>query len=137
MAICKKIRRVDKKVCIGAMNRKIILLDRSIVPPVNGSVDFDEAFSGGKTVWANIVSKRGAVFFDSSNTANSNSHDIYIRYFPGLTAEKWVFLPAVDSSVNAYLDILSVINLNEERKFYLLECTIRGDAAKPVNYAGI
>jgi len=137
MAVCKKIRRTSKRICIGALNRKIVLNTRIIIPPVNGSVDFTESFTEPKTVWANIVTKVGAEIFDDTNTVKNISHEVYIRYTAGITPEKWLKLSSINSDNNDYLDILKVENINEENRFYRLSCNIRGRDDRPVNYAGI
>jgi len=137
MATCKKIRRVDKRVCIGSLNKRIFLNVRTITTPISGAVDFGEAFTEEKEVWANVVTKTGTVFFDETNTAQTISHDIYIRYLPNITAETWVRFPSPDSLSDVRLDIIQVENLNEENKFYRLRCNIRGNVAKLTNYSGI
>jgi len=137
MAICKKIRRTSKRVCIGALNRKIILEVRTITPPVGGSVDFTETFTEPTTVWANVVTKTGTEIFDETNTVQNISHEIYIRYTPNITPEKWAKLSSIDSGIDDYLDIINVENINEENRFYKLSCSFRGPINKPVNYAGI
>jgi head-tail adaptor len=134
MAICKKIRRVDKRICIGAMNRKIILQVRTLTPPDQDGVDFNEVFTEPKTVWANIVTVNGIILFDNTNTAREISHDLYIRYIANLSAQSWVTLVSKDSTSDQYLDIIQVENLNEENKFLRLRCSLRGSTAKPVNY---
>ncbi len=135
MAVCKKIRRVDKRLCIGAMNRKIALNTRTLTVPSGSDVDFNEVFSDPITIWANVVTVSGIVVFDSTNTAREVSHDIYIRYRADLTAETWIKLLAINGTVDVYLYVLQLENLNEENKYMRLRCILRGDIAKPVNFS--
>lgn len=134
MATCKKIRRVSKRVCVGALNRQIVVNLRTISFPKNNDVDFNEEFTAQKTVWANVVTIDGVVILDDTNTAREVSHDVYIRYILNTTAEKWVKLISVDGTSDVYLDILRVENLNEENRFLRLRCALRGNVAKPVNF---
>lgn len=135
MADCQKIRRVDKRVCIGALNKKIVVNTRTLTAPSGSSVDFTEEFTEPISTWANIVTRSGTVVFDGTNTAREISHDIYIRYRLNMTPEKWVKLPSINGAADVYLDIIQVENLNEENKFYRLRCALRGDVAKPVNFS--
>lgn len=136
MTKCVKIGRTSKRVCIGALNRKIILYDREITAPLGESVDFGELFSNGREEWALVNTVTGKTTFDSTNTERIVSHEIYIRYFSDITSEKWVLLPAVIAAEpDVLLRIVNVENLNEENRFYLLRCTLRGDETKQVNWA--
>lgn len=84
-----------------------------------------------------IETAKGVVIFDNTNTARDVSHNIYIRYDKALemTAEKWVTLLSTDGSVNVKLDIIRVENLQEENRFHLLNCSLRGDESVPANFA--
>lgn len=135
MAVCKKIRRVDKRICIGAMNRKIALNKRTLTVPSGADVDFNEVFSDPITVWANVRTVSGVIVFDSTNTAREVSHEVDIRYRADLTAETWIKLLAINSTVDVYLYVIQLENLNEENKYMRLRCTLRGDIAKPVNFS--
>lgn len=133
MTQCTKIRKKSKKVCIGALNRKIIIYTRSIITPTSGAIDFDESLLEAKTVWAMVEPTTGTTLFDGTNTDQVISHKIYIRYSPNLTPEKWVEFPSVNGGANVYLDIVNVENLDESNLYYLLRCNLRGDIAKEVN----
>lgn len=135
MVTCIKIDRKVKRVSIGALNRKIIVNFRSIVPPSSGSVDFTESFIPDREVWALIETVAGVTIFDETNTAIDITHNVYIRYYPTMTPEKWVNLLSINGGVDNYLNIMRVENLNEENRFYKLLCNIRGNSALPVNEA--
>ena len=135
MTTCTKITRINKRVCIGALNRKIVVNVRSIVPPISGSVDFSESFTEPKEVWAMIDTVDGVTIFDDTNTEQNITHDIYIRYYRTITPEKWVKLPSVDGGSDVYLNIVRVENFGENNRFYRLRCNLRGDTTLPVNWA--
>lgn len=130
MANCQKIVRKSKRVCIGSLNKKIDIELRQITPPIGGNVDFGESFTLVKTVWAMVETIGHREFFDNTNTMRVKTHHFYIRYIPNveITAENWV------KYNSEYYDILGVQDLNEEHRFYLLEATVRGTTAKPVNF---
>ena len=135
MANCVKIRRTSSRVCIGGLDRKIIVNTRSIVPPSSGGVDFTESFSDPKTVWAMIETVDGVTIFDDTNTEQVVTHNVYIRYFKTATPEKWVKLIAVNGIADVYLNIIRVENFGEENRFYRLRCNLRGNSTLPTNWA--
>lgn len=135
MAKCKKIVRTDKRVCVGSLNRKIELLTRSLAAPKLGVTGFEEEFTLFKSVWSMIQTSRGSVIFDDSNIERELTHKIYIRYIEDLTAEIWVRLPSITEGKDNLLDVLRIENLEEENRFLLLSCTIRGDDTKKANEA--
>jgi SPP1 family predicted phage head-tail adaptor len=129
VADCVAKVRKSKTVCIGSLNKRIIVQTRSIVPPINGSVDYTLNFTDPKTVWAMIETRQGSTTFDETNTEKVWTHDFYIRYIAGITFEKWVTYDG------KYYDIISVENLNMDDRFLRLRCNIRGTTAFPVNEA--
>ncbi len=135
MAECTKIRRKSERVCIGSLNRKILLLSRSIATPKGGSINFGETFTLSSTVWADIKTKNGTQIFDDVNVDRSHTHDVFIRYIEGLTSETWITLPSVTGGKNVRLDILEIINLQEENRFMKLVCSLIGDDTKAANSA--
>lgn len=129
MADCVAKVQKSKTVCIGSLNKKIIVQTRSIAPPMGGSVDYTLDFIDYKTVWALVETKQGSTTFDETNTEKVWSHDFYIRYIPNVTFENWV------TYNSKYYDIISVENLNMDDRFYRLKCNIRGITAFKVNEA--
>jgi len=127
MAQCKKIYRQIKRVCIGSLNELIKIKVRSITPPVGGSVFYGEDFQNIMDVWAMIETKNGLVTFDSTNTAQNVTHQFYIRYISDVTFENWL------EYKGKYYNILTVNNLNEENRFYMLQCNERGSKDIEVN----
>ncbi|MGD9276246.1 MAG: phage head closure protein [Candidatus Pacearchaeota archaeon] len=135
MADCTKIRRTSRRICIGALNRKIIINARQIMPPSSGSVDFTESFTVEKEVWALVESVTGKTIFDSTNTEQVVTHNVYIRYLVNITPEKWLKFLAINGTDDVYLNILRVENLDEGNKFYKMTCNLRGTVDLQVNEA--
>jgi head-tail adaptor len=135
MAICKKLRRVDQRPCIGDMDRTVILNVREIKSATDCGPDFTESITVPKSVPAYVKTIAGPNVFDDTNINNAITHEIWIRYFPNFTAESWLTLKSKDSSPDAYLKILDTENFNEQNRFYKIRCTIRGDIGQPVNLA--
>ncbi len=135
MAICKKIYRTSKKVCTGALNTRVVVNVRQILSPSGSSVDFDEQFIPERTVWGMVETTTGTVFFDDTNTAKEVSHNVYIRYIPAVTPEKWLLILANDGTTQAYYNILKAENMNNENRFYKLQCNVRGNPSIKVNEA--
>jgi len=115
-----KIRRKKRQVCIGDLDTEIVLQNRSIVPPVSGSSDFDENFTPNSTVWAAVNTVSGKTFFDGVGTETNITHEIFIRYDVTITAEVWVLLDS------RRFDILDVEDLDERNEFMKLLCVDRG-----------
>jgi len=135
MGKCKKIVRTINEVCIGSLNRRISLLTRTLTPPTGGSVDFDEELTLSTSVWAMVQTPTGANIFDEVNIDRKVTHKISIRFIQGLTAETWIKLPSVTGGATVLLDILDIINLEENNRFMLLKCSLRGDDTKAANLA--
>ncbi len=140
MADCKKIVRPSKRVCAGALNKRIVLYNRNITPPEGLSVDFGEDFAVKKTVWALVETVKGLILFDQVNTARDISHRIFIRFMHGfpdfpVTAETWIGLLPVLQTKQRLLDVIRVENMEEENRFYMLSCSLRGVDDVPANFA--
>ncbi len=127
MAQCVVRTNKKKRVCIGALNRRIEVKVRTLTATADDDVDYTEVFTALKTVWAMVETVSGKTMFDSSNVERIVTHNFYIRFISGVTSESWV------KYKDQYFDILNVENLNEEDTFYKLVCAIRGDTTKPVN----
>lgn len=110
---------------LAKSNNTIILQNRNIEPPVFGSSNFDETFSGDTDpLQAMVKTPRGKTFFDGVGTDVNITHEIVIAYVAGVTAETWVLFKG------RRIDILAVENCCEQDKVLILTCTDRGtDAA--------
>ncbi len=126
---CKIIKAKSTKVCIGDMRHKIKINVRTLTPPSNGDVDFDEVLSGTVEVWAALITTSGKEVFDGTNLKGIATHIFYIRALTGQTAEDWVEFKG------EYYRILSVENYREDDRFQELMCNVRGDTSLPVNLA--
>lgn len=135
MAVCTKIRRKKKQVCIGSMNKKMIVNLREIQPPSQNSVDFNELFTPEKEVWGMVETVSGVTIFDDTNIEHAITHNVYIRYISNMTPEKWLKLLSVNGGNDVYLNIIRVENFGELNQFYRIFCTLRGKDTLAANLA--
>jgi hypothetical protein len=126
---CKTIKRKTTKVCIGGMRHKIKINVRTLTPPSDDSVDFGEVLSEEKEVWTQIDTSRGVEVFDGTNLIGVATHLFYIRALTGQTAEDWVEFKG------SYYDILDVQNFQEDDRFQVLRCNLKGSTNNAVNLA--
>lgn len=133
MAVCVKIKRKKKQVCVGSLNRRVEIYQRIIKAPFNPTNEFtnyDDEFSLLRTVWALIQTPKGTNVFDQVERSESKvTHYFYIAYFDGLTQENWIVYK------NNRYDILDVINLEEQNLYYRLDCFFRGSVGKDASKA--
>jgi SPP1 family predicted phage head-tail adaptor len=119
MAKCKIIRTNKRKICLGDLDKRIILQNRNIAAPVYGSVNFDENFTTIATVWAGINTVGGKTFFDGVSD-RVITHEIFIRYDATVTASTWIEFE------NRRIDILNVEDWEERHEYMKLICNERG-----------
>lgn len=129
MPKCVRIKRKSRKICIGDMREQIQINIRTIKAPVDGSVDFAEAFQEVETVFAMVETKTGVEIFDGTNLLGVATHFFYIRFISDIDFTHWVRFK------DQFFDILDVQNLEERNEFYLLRCSLRGDETKPINFS--
>lgn len=128
MADCKRIRSKIRKICIGDMDKQIILKSRSISSPLGDSVDYSEEFTEISNPWSMVHTlSRGPIFFDDTNIATQVTHIFGIRYESGITSEIWVEYDGEN------YDVLNVENLDQRSEFLILSAVHRGDANILVN----
>jgi len=128
MPTCKRIVRRSRKICIGDMRERIQINLNTIKAPVDGSVDFSEAFKEIEIVWAMLETKSGVEIFDGTNIIGIATHFFYIRFLPNVNFKNWIRFK------EQFFVILDVENLEERDEFYLLRCSLRGDDNKPANF---
>lgn len=122
MTVCSRSSSRRRGACIGALDQQVVIQDRAITPPVFGSPDFDESFTGADGTWANVRTVRGKTFFDEVNTQDREiTHEVTIRYDSAVTAESWVLL-----TDGRRLDILRTEDLDERHEWLVLTCTDKG-----------
>ncbi len=120
MPKCVRIKKKNRKFCVGDMRDEITLENRSINPQDADSIDFIEDFSESNVIDAAIETVRGLETFDGVNVESIVTHKIYIRFIEGVTEETWVKFKG------RRLDIMDVENLDERDQFLLLRCKERG-----------
>jgi hypothetical protein len=114
---------------LGDMKHRIQIYDRTIVAPIDDTGNYSLDFTKKITVWASIKSVIGIVIFDSVNMDKTVSHLMTIRYLPFITQEHWVLYDS------RYYDIIKIENLNEQNRFQILHCNLRGITSKASNEA--
>jgi SPP1 family predicted phage head-tail adaptor len=114
---------------IGDMTHRVAIYDRSIKAPTDDTGNYSLDFKKKIVVWASIETVVGVVIFDSVNMDKTITHKLLIRYLPFVTQEYWV------SYKNNYYDIVKVEDLNEEKRFQILHCNLRGSQLMPANEA--
>jgi head-tail adaptor len=111
------------------MRKRIKINVRTLTPPSGDSVDFDEVLTDTKEVWAQVDTNKGVEVFSGTNLLGVATHLFYIRALIGQTAEDWVEFKS------EYYDILDVQNYQEDDRFQVLRCNLRGTTSDPVNLA--
>ncbi len=106
--------------------KTITLQNRDILPPIFGSSDFNETFSGDTDVKAIVKTVNGKTFFDGVETERLITHEFQIEFVSGtidddtVTAETWVVFKG------RRIDILDVENCCENDEKLILTCSDRG-----------
>lgn len=127
MADCKRIKRKNRKVCIGDLSEEIVIKGRSLRASLPGQTKFSESFDAGTTVWAAIETTRGDQFFDGTSLRTATTHIFYIRYLETVTQENFIFYK------DDIYDILDVEDLDERQSFMKLSARKRGTQDINVN----
>lgn len=132
MAKCVRLQRQDTRVCAGSLNRKIEIYETAITSPLDpafNEVDYGEQFTLIARPWAMIEDINGDVIFDGVSPVDTPTVRFFIRYRQGITSENWVIYD------NERYRILNVLDLDKNKRFLSLECTIRGDENKDATLA--
>jgi|TARA_R110002096_G_scaffold157101_4_gene321896 head-tail adaptor len=116
----KKIKLEHSGYEIGDLCERILLQDRSIVPPIYNSVDFTEAFAN-TAIWAGINPIKGRFILDSTGREVQVTDEVIIRYRYDTTSEYFV-----QKSDGSRLSVMNVINVSESYEYMKLECAYRG-----------
>jgi len=133
MAKCKTIEKDVISVCIGDLNKKVVIKSRVLTPSSTGSVDYTEVFTTVATVWALVkTSVKGNEVFDGTHLMVDKdifTHEVYIRYRSGITQENWI------EYNSEHYNILDITNINEDNTFLKIRCIVRGPKANNINLA--
>ena len=116
----KKLKIVHTGYAIGDLSERVLLQDRSIVPPIYNSVDFTEAFAN-TAIWAGLKPITGRYVLDNTGREVQVTDEVIIRYRPGVTAE--YFIQKFDGN---RLRVMNVVNVSESYEYMKLECAFRG-----------
>jgi SPP1 family predicted phage head-tail adaptor len=116
----KKIKLEHSGYAIGDLSERVLLQDRSIVPPIYNSVDFTEAFAN-TAIWAGIKPINGRYVLDSTGRESQLTDEVIIRYRQNVTSE--YFIQKIDGN---RLRVMNVINISESYEYMKLECAFRG-----------
>lgn len=117
---------------LAKYGKPVTLQNRNVLPPLFGTTDFDEAFTGDLERTALVKTIRGKTFFDGVSTETPITHEFRLPYEAGVvdddtvTAETWLLFKG------KRIDVLAVENCCEEDNVLVLTCTNRGigEAAK-------
>ena len=130
MAICVGISAKIKRVCIGALNKRIKIQLRTLTPPAQiDDVDYTETLTLIRTVWSYIETVSGEKQFDGTEIDTQTTHNFYIRYFENVVFGNWV------EYKNQRFRVLSVENFNEQSRFFKIQATNRGVDTNEANLA--
>jgi head-tail adaptor len=132
MAVCVRVKRKKTKVCAGSLNRTIEIHSRAIATPTNilgAGVDYGESFTFLYKRRSMVAPIKGQVIFDGVVTEKIPTHNFFIRYTPGITAENWIVFDG------GRYDIINVLNIDQNSNFLQLEARLRGDSSKQATYA--
>lgn len=119
-----------RKICVGDLIHPIKLLPRDITEPGFGKTDFTEDFSGGKDVFAKVITTAGATVFNGINVDVNVTHEVYIRFDSDVGAETWVELED-----GTRLKVIFADNLDERNEWLKLICAERGPASQGASEA--
>lgn len=114
---------------LGDLKHRITIYARNIKAPIDASQNYGLSFQQMITVWASIKTLKGDTIFDNVNLDKAISHIMVVRYLPFLTQEHWI------TYNQKYYDIVRLQDINEQLRFQVLYCNLRGDVSKGVNKA--
>lgn len=129
MAICKPMPANHRKLCAGDLIHEVQVLEKSLVPPVAGSVDYKIEFDQDKSpvVFASLSTPRGKVIFDNTGTGRDVTHVFGLYFNPDYTSENVVLFDG------RFFDVLDVNDLDERHEWMVLSCAERGDIGNKAN----
>jgi SPP1 family predicted phage head-tail adaptor len=118
---CQRLASKRRGVCAGDLDKRIVLQNRTLNPPVFGDPDFTESFTAANTRWAGVETVAGKTFFDSVNQVDQTiTHYWYIRYDATVTSQTWILYDS------RRFDILATEDLDERHEFMRLICVDKG-----------
>lgn len=130
---CEKIVIKKRGICIGDLNKKIILHTRDIDSPDTPlDFDYDQVLTTKEIIWAAIQTVSGQLgsgiaIFDGSELIGNASHLVYIRYNKNITSENFMEFES------NYYRILRIENMDQNNTIMKMYCNIRGTVNNEVN----
>lgn len=131
MPVCKTVPREHRKLCAGDLDKDVQVLERDIVPPDAGEVDYDIDLNTATApiVYASVKTPRGRAIFDGTGIQVDVTHTFGVRYDETYTAEMFVLMEG------RFFRILDVNDLDERHEWMVLSCAERGTEDNPANKA--
>lgn len=121
MVVCIKIRGKRRQLCVGDLDRKIMIQSRAIVAPVGDLVDYSESFVTTIEVWALVQTTRGSQLFDGVEISNPFTHMFYIMFLADLTFENWILFEDIKYKIQ------DIEDLDERHEVTLIKAIKKGD----------
>ena len=131
MASCvRRKKRNDGRVCRSARNKTVVIQKRQLQTPGQNSVDYSISLTDQLTVRAMVETVRGVTVFDKTNTERDISHKITFDFQNNslITAQNYAKIGIV------LLDIVTVENVNEDNRLFVLRCALRGPNTQAANF---
>ena len=130
MSVCVRINGKKRKLCAGDLDNLIMLQNRDIVAPLDfGASEASEKFTDEDFIECMVVTRSGLTLFDGVQIEKVITHQFYIRYYEGLTAEWWGLFEG------RRMDIVRVEDLEERHEWMRLDCSETGTTEKQANDA--
>jgi head-tail adaptor len=124
MAVCQKIRRTRKIFCAASFNRTIDILTRDQLAAVDGTADPTIDLPAFATVQAMIKSNKPVEIFIGTNLKQIETHTFTIRFTPAIANINKDHTINIDDK---FFRIERIENVDQENRYFILFCTIRGD----------
>ena len=128
MSECERIHVRHKKLCIGDMDRRITIYNRTLNTPGN-TVDYSNTMTNTDKVWAAAKTAKGRQMFYTTNEDRAVTHIFYIRHTSGVDSSCWV------GYRGEYYDIVDAEDIDERNEWIALYCNVRGAATSGINRA--
>jgi hypothetical protein len=133
MTICNKKRFKKTQLCRGDLRHRIQIVSRALQPANYNQTEPQELITVLYTVSAGIETLRGTSKFDGVNIDQKATHLFYIIY-----SSRYENLEHGNNFVKhrgKLYRLLNTTEFNEDRQFFILQCTERGDETLEANQA--
>ena len=120
---CTSIKKNVNKVCIGDLDKRIIIQTSSIAPNNSPNSVATTAFLTVVTVWAMIKTTPNTSFIDGVNVQNGVNTDFYIRFTSSIDIEKQLWIEYAGNRFK----VTNIENIDKESKFLRFRASEKGD----------